>query len=91
MRARTDMKEARLRRDAWKRLRGQSGLKTREVAALLGRSIETVRSYGKANGNVPTADAIDALKAHNHTLAFTAIKEKFGPRALVRFEEGEVR
>jgi hypothetical protein len=75
------------RRAAWLRARSRCGLKTAEIAELIGRSVETVRSYGKANGNVPTRIAIERLKLHNLEQAVAVIEGKFGKGALVHYTE----
>lgn len=75
------------RRVAWLRARSRCGLKTAEIAELIGRSVETVRSYGKANGNVPTRIAIERLKLHNLEQAVAVIEAKFGRGALVHYTE----
>jgi DNA-binding NarL/FixJ family response regulator len=86
-RTRTTEAEALRRRKAWLVARMRCGLKTAEIADLLGRSVETVRSYGKANGNVPTRVAIDRLKLHNLEQAVAVIEGKFGKGAVAHYTE----
>ncbi|TGQ83726.1 hypothetical protein EN850_03000 [Mesorhizobium sp. M8A.F.Ca.ET.207.01.1.1] len=62
-----------------------------EIAQLVGKSLWTVKAYGKAAGNVPTWDAITVLKDHNLGTAIDIVEEKFGHGALVRLRQEEAR
>ena len=53
---------ARLRRDAWTRACKHSSLSQTEIAEVIGMSLATVRSYSSATGNVPSEEAIAAVK-----------------------------
>ena len=83
--------EARRRRQAWSYARKRSGLSTGEIAELVGKSVWSVKAYGKSAGNVPTWDAIHLLKDHNLEVAVDIVEEKFGLGALVRFRQEEAR
>lgn len=61
----TPQDEAAARRERWRRAVAFSGLTAKQTAALIGKSLATVWSYGSAKGTVPTPAAIAALEAYN--------------------------
>lgn len=72
----------RQRRHAWERAVRYSGLKQEEIAEVIGMSLGTVRSYGSATGNVPTADAIARLRRHSLLQAMETLAERYGDEAI---------
>lgn len=53
------------RRARWRHAVSFSGLKQPEIAAMIGRSVSCVASYGARTGYVPTEEAIGNLESYN--------------------------
>lgn len=69
---------ARLRQQAWDRAVRYSGLTQDEIAAEIGMSLATVRSYSAAKGNTPSEEAIAILKRRNLVTALETLAERYG-------------
>lgn len=80
----TSAEIARIWQAAWDKAVRYSGLKQAEIAEVIGVSASTIASYGSRTGNVPSQEAIDALKAHNLDKALETLAERYGGEAVRR-------
>lgn len=77
--------DLRRRKRDWSRARGCCPLTHAGVAAIVGRSEDTVRKYSMRNGLVPTWDVITALQTWNLNQALDILGDRFGEEAVTRF------